>query len=55
MKYKCEFCGKEVKHVASTSMFGCYCLDCLELTIEECKAAIEEIEEEIFAEFKEGE
>lgn len=36
-KYRCEFCGKKVKYVAPTSMTGCYCLDCLELTIEECQ------------------
>lgn len=41
----CEFCGKEVEDTQGTSMTGAYCIDCLQLTISECKSAIKQLKE----------
>ena len=40
---ECEFCGRKVRKVVSTSMTGAYCRSCLELTISECEEAISDI------------
>jgi len=40
----CEFCNKEAD-TQGTSMTGAYCVDCLKLTIAECRDAIKQIKE----------
>ena len=40
---ECEFCGRKVRKVGTTSMTGAYCSSCLELTIGECEEAILDI------------
>jgi len=40
---ECEFCGRKVRKVGTTSMTGAYCRSCLELTIGECEEAISDI------------
>jgi len=42
---RCEFCDKDNKIVRGTSVTGCYCKECLNLAISECKRAIKDIEE----------
>lgn len=39
---KCEFCGKNEK-TASTSFFSNYCRECIEIVIEQCEEALEEL------------
>lgn len=41
---KCEFCGKYRKTV-STQFFCNYCKECIEIVIEQCKDALEELRE----------
>jgi len=41
-KQICEFCGKKT-YVASTMIFSKYCIECIEITIEQCKEAIREL------------
>lgn len=39
----CELCGKEAD-TESTSMTGCYCIDCLQLVRCECLEAIRKLQ-----------
>lgn len=41
--YNCEFCGSPSKYVEPTSMFGCYCEDCLRLVIAETEEALNKL------------
>ena len=41
----CECCGKPNMLTNSTPEIGCYCKECLKLTIDNCKTAIKEIDE----------
>ena len=39
----CEFCGRQVGATKGTSMTGAYCIECLQLTVFECRQAIKEL------------
>lgn len=40
---KCEFCGEEKEFVATNSMHGAYCEECIRLAIQEENKALEDI------------
>ena len=43
-KRLCEFCGRKT-YTASTTFFSNYCIDCLEIVIEQTQEAIKEVKE----------
>ena len=40
MSKRCEFCGKN-RPTASTTFFGYYCKECIEILIEQAKEALQ--------------